>query len=269
MTEQATQIATAAAPTAAGPTVPAGWYDDPASASHVRWWNGVGWTEHVTEKPSEAARVATTSIPVAPAVSHHDQLRAGVSKGASGTAPSWLIGFSPLIAAVLAVAAGYVYLYLTPNALVFVVVTVTYLLTLLWAFQDVATLKKRGFRPASALFALGGGLVYLVARRVRTAGSGALVAFIALAVLVVGIPGVIGATGAAKPLLKAAEIQSNISWSIVRSGEASNLQCPPTMDVSTPGATYECTVTLPDGRPSTVTVTVNDTHGNYSYHLNQ
>ena len=32
--------------------VPAGWYEDPASTEHVRWWNGVEWTEHVREKPT-------------------------------------------------------------------------------------------------------------------------------------------------------------------------------------------------------------------------
>lgn len=34
--------------------VPAGWYEDPASAAHVRWWNGLAWTEHTAPKPSAA-----------------------------------------------------------------------------------------------------------------------------------------------------------------------------------------------------------------------
>lgn len=32
--------------------VPAGWYEDPASSAHVRWWNGLAWTEHTALKPS-------------------------------------------------------------------------------------------------------------------------------------------------------------------------------------------------------------------------
>lgn len=40
MTDQATRI------------VPAGWYEDPASSAHVRWWNGLAWTEHTTLKPT-------------------------------------------------------------------------------------------------------------------------------------------------------------------------------------------------------------------------
>lgn len=44
MTDQATRI------------VPAGWYEDPASTAHVRWWNGLAWTEHTTLKPTAAPR---------------------------------------------------------------------------------------------------------------------------------------------------------------------------------------------------------------------
>ncbi|WBU38379.1 DUF2510 domain-containing protein [Homoserinibacter sp. YIM 151385] len=55
--------------------VPAGWYDDPESSENVRWWNGLGWTEHVERKPetapaeaaSEAAAPAAQAAPAAPA----------------------------------------------------------------------------------------------------------------------------------------------------------------------------------------------------------
>jgi len=36
--------------------VPAGWYEDPASRAHVRWWNGLAWTEHTALKPVEQPR---------------------------------------------------------------------------------------------------------------------------------------------------------------------------------------------------------------------
>jgi hypothetical protein len=26
---------------------PAGWYRDPLGAEQLRWWNGLGWTNHV------------------------------------------------------------------------------------------------------------------------------------------------------------------------------------------------------------------------------
>ena len=52
MTDQATRV------------VPAGWYEDPASSAHVRWWNGLAWTEHTTLKPTTPPVEQT---PVAPA----------------------------------------------------------------------------------------------------------------------------------------------------------------------------------------------------------
>jgi hypothetical protein len=39
--------------------VPAGWYQDPADDTKVRWWNGLTWTEHVEIKPAgQGAAVA-------------------------------------------------------------------------------------------------------------------------------------------------------------------------------------------------------------------
>ena len=31
--------------------VPAGWYDDPRGAQQYRYWDGVGWTDHVVPAP--------------------------------------------------------------------------------------------------------------------------------------------------------------------------------------------------------------------------
>lgn len=49
MTDQATRV------------VPAGWYEDPASNAHVRWWNGLAWTEHTAIKPTPAPVVQPTT----------------------------------------------------------------------------------------------------------------------------------------------------------------------------------------------------------------
>jgi hypothetical protein len=38
----------AAAPAAASPAVPAGWYADPAGRFELRYWDGGTWTEHVS-----------------------------------------------------------------------------------------------------------------------------------------------------------------------------------------------------------------------------
>lgn len=41
----------------ATPSVPAGWYQDPAGGTRSRWWDGTQWTEHYQE-PYTAAGVA-------------------------------------------------------------------------------------------------------------------------------------------------------------------------------------------------------------------
>ncbi|MFC5501281.1 DUF2510 domain-containing protein [Lysinimonas soli] len=48
MTDQATRV------------VPAGWYQDPAASEQVRWWNGLGWTEHVRDKPTTQPAISAT-----------------------------------------------------------------------------------------------------------------------------------------------------------------------------------------------------------------
>ena len=32
---------------------PAGWYNDPLGIPQLRWWNGIGWTNHVQEHRAE------------------------------------------------------------------------------------------------------------------------------------------------------------------------------------------------------------------------
>ena len=47
---------TVAAGTAAGsaPVFPPGWYLDPTSSAHLRWWSGEGWTDHLQPLPVAA-----------------------------------------------------------------------------------------------------------------------------------------------------------------------------------------------------------------------
>ena len=32
---------------------PAGWYRDPLGIPQLRWWNGIGWTNHIQEERHE------------------------------------------------------------------------------------------------------------------------------------------------------------------------------------------------------------------------
>lgn len=44
-----------ATPHAPAPAVPAGWHDDPEGSGRLRYWDGIGWTEHYADKPGAAA----------------------------------------------------------------------------------------------------------------------------------------------------------------------------------------------------------------------
>lgn len=44
--------------------VPAGWYQDPADDTKVRWWNGLTWTEHVEVKPAGQGAAAAGALAI-------------------------------------------------------------------------------------------------------------------------------------------------------------------------------------------------------------
>jgi hypothetical protein len=43
-----TQVAPTTPPQSTTPSVPAGWYSDPAGRFELRYWDGTAWTEHVS-----------------------------------------------------------------------------------------------------------------------------------------------------------------------------------------------------------------------------
>ena len=398
MTDQATRV------------VPAGWYDDPASPTRVRWWNGIAWTEHVADKPSAedqaaaaaraaeeraaaeraaaerdavarqqaaaAASAAAASAAAASAGSYvgattatdtgtaggadagyvsspsanlfaaesSDQAAARVAaarqmevefgigtsetpivgstgsdafgtSGGSGygagtddtawrststgsiateslatgsipamdgrrrdlpdryllpdagtsTGPAWLIALSPLLTLVLAAAAGYIYLFFFPQPIIFAVVGIAYLLTILWALADVRTLRARGFEPASAVFALLGAFVYLIARRVRVAGAGPLVTFLLLGIAAIGAPVAAYATGFAQPMIVAVEVQDTLVRELVGGGTATSVSCPLWLGSTAEGTTYTCEAVMPTGDERLVWVSLDTSTGDFSY----
>jgi hypothetical protein len=66
---------------AATDTIPPGWYSDPTNEEAKRWWDGSGWTQHVSIAAAE-----TTAAPVAPAVSEYTPLQ---PLGNTGTSPQF------------------------------------------------------------------------------------------------------------------------------------------------------------------------------------
>jgi hypothetical protein len=61
--------------------VPAGWYEDPASRAHVRWWNGLAWTEHTALKPTPVPVVVPP--PVTPSYGQYGDAYATGQNGTS------------------------------------------------------------------------------------------------------------------------------------------------------------------------------------------
>jgi Protein of unknown function (DUF2510) len=46
------------------PSMPPGWYADPAMPGRVRWWSGTAWTDHVSDPPSPTPYVPSQAAPV-------------------------------------------------------------------------------------------------------------------------------------------------------------------------------------------------------------
>lgn len=341
MTDQATRV------------VPAGWYEDPASSAHVRWWNGLAWTEHTTLKPtapprpqtpveqfaSGAAgaaatgqvttatgsvhtaetlariaearelerqygistaehdiivRAATSGVETSPGIGATETAGVAASRAeddaeaayrgwraeayddpedepGTATASSWFIALWPVLTLVAAIAAAYVYFYVTPEPsvagipVVAAVVLVPYLLSILWAATDARRLRANGHRPASPGLAVLGPLVYLVGRRVRVPGSGPLVTLIVLTLLAVGGPLAAYLTGAAAPATKALEIQQTIRADYVGSGQLASVACPIFVESIAMGALYDCEGIAPDGSRQVIWVSIDNAEGDFSY----
>ena len=274
-TEQATRV------------VPAGWYQDPANASNVRWWNGITWTDHVEAKPTDQQAAAAGALALeARAMERQYGISTAeneiITRAATGgtshlrkapttTVSAWLLGFTPLIAFVLAIAGAYVYFYVTPTPLVAAVAVVVYVLGFLWAVGDSRALAARGHTIASPLWALGlpviGPLLYLVNRRRRAPGSSPLIAFLVLFAIAAGIPLVGVVSGSALTITKALEVQQAIRADLVESGAATSVTCPPILESVAAGTVFTCDAVLDTGETVHVWVSFDNEQGQFSWAL--
>lgn len=184
----------------------------------------------------------------------------------ASTASAWMIALSPLLALVVGIAAAYVYLYLFPNGIVFVIAAaIPYLLCVLWAFADARTLRGRGYAPPSPRFALLTGLGYLIVRRSRVPGNGAIAMLLVVAALAFGTPLAAVATGQTQGLANALNVQRTISADYISHGKAVFVNCPPFVDAVTIGSLYTCDATTATGVHRTVWVSIDGDNGKFSY----
>ncbi len=225
-------------------------------------------------RDAESSRDATVT-PINPAA-REAAAAAAARQGARGrvgghatartaTGAAWLVALTPVLTFGTAVASAYVYLYVSQNPLVFLAFLLPYLLGFLWALSDGRTLASRGFDAPHPAWALLGALCYLIVRRLRVAGNGALVMFLVVGALVIGLPVAAYATGALKPLSHALTIQNTISADYVGSGRATSVNCPPFVDASTAGTLYTCDATLGNGVVKPVWVSIDGDNGQFSY----
>jgi hypothetical protein len=284
--------------------VPAGWYQDPANAANVRWWNGLTWTDHVEAKPADQQAATAGSLALearalerqhgittaendiimsaAHGTGHTDkqagQPRTGTiaivgpqSAVSTGTISSWLLGITPVIAFVLTLLAGYVFFYVTPTPLVAAVAVVVWVLGFLWAVGDSRTLATRGHTIASPLWSLAlpviGPILYLINRRRRAVGSGPLIASIVLLLITAGIPLAGIASGSAVVVTKALEVQQAVRADLVDSGAATSVTCPPILESVAAGTVFTCDAVIPSGDTVHVWVSFDNEQGQFSWAL--
>jgi hypothetical protein len=280
--------------------VPAGWYQDPANAANVRWWNGITWTDHVELKPADQQAAAagalalearamerqhgitTAENDIIMSAAHGDtqsgQPRTGTiaivgphSAASTGTISSWLLGVTPVIAFLLTLLAGYVFFYVTPTPLVAAIAVVVYVLGFLWAIGDSRALATRGHKIASPLWSLAlpvvGPMLYLISRRRRATGTAPLIAFLVLLAITAGIPLVAVATGGAATVTKALEVQQAVRADLVGTGAATSVTCPPVLESVAAGTVFTCDAVIPSGETVHVWVSFDNEQGQFSWAL--
>lgn len=284
MTDQATRV------------TPAGWYEDPADVTHVRWWNGVAWTEHTEPKPGlEAAATASTesastetAAPVvatdpvlepaaesepATAAAHPLTRREAIAAEGGRQAPDarrsatgtvWLIALLPVIAFVIGIAALYVVAYVAPSPWVALAALLPYLLGLLWAISDSRQLAARGFPAPRPLWALLTPLGYLIARRLRVPGTGPLVLFAITTVVAVAAPLLFWFSGASSIVTVPVRVQHAVQTQLVDTGRLRSVSCPPLIGSLSPGTLFTCDAVAKSGVPTEVWVSIDSPDGTFS-----
>lgn len=214
------------------------------------------------------SRPAGALNPDNPAVQRAAAAHSTGARSHTTTGAAWLIALTPLLTVLLGLTAAYVFFYMTPAPVVFVIaVLLPYLLGLLWALNDGRTLKSRGFAPPSPWWALLTSLGYLILRRMRVPGSGPLFMFGIIGALAIALPAATYASGAIQPLSNALAIQNTISTDYLDSGRAVSVSCPPFVGAATTGTLYSCSATLATGVVKQVWVSIDGPDGKFSYSM--
>ncbi|MCS0498009.1 DUF2510 domain-containing protein [Protaetiibacter mangrovi] len=248
--------------------VPAGWYENPADPTQVRWWNGIAWTDHVQAKPDlEAAALAESAELDEQFADATASLRPRGRVASTSTMSSWLLAFSPILFIAAVAASIYAQLYYVQSPITWLIMLVPYALGVMWGIFDIRKLTRWGHTPPAVFWAFLTPLGYLIARKMTVAGWGQLGTFVGILLAAGAAHLALWTTGAAEPLEFAITIQTEIRDDLVGSGVATAVACPPVADTTTVGAIYTCDATLTDGTHRNVWVSIDSENGDYSYTL--
>ncbi|AYF98889.1 DUF2510 domain-containing protein [Protaetiibacter intestinalis] len=253
MTDQATRV------------VPAGWYQDPSDAEKVRWWNGIAWTDHTQDKPDLDAIAEAETAELEEKFAESAAVRSRVRVRSTSTSESWLLAFSPILLALGLLAAGWAWLYVSPQLLwVGVAVAVVYAFGVVVALLDRRKLRRWGHTAPGVILVILGAFVYLLGRAVRLKSWALPIVWLGLLVALVGGPAAAWFGGALPSVQLAVGIQAELRDELVGNGTASAVSCPPVADTTTVGSLYTCDVTLVDGSHKTLWVSIDSEQGDYS-----
>ena len=274
-----------------GAPTPAGWYADPAGSTQLRWWDGTAWTAHLAAPPTPAPTPMPTPQPQYAAPSHSvvepapyvpmggtyapaapsgtGSLGTGTGygsgygaqpvqvyePGSSNTGGVWIVAFSPILFAILALVTVFL-VYQNPTAvgslvpILYGVAIVLIAIIVFAAARDRQTLFRRGYdNPASFWWALLNP-VYIILRTVRVShevhrGSAPLWTWIGAWICSGVIIGV-GTVAMLPTLLASSMVQTGTSLAAsIQNGMDSKggnylVTCPPTVSFVV-GDEFSCT----------------------------
>ncbi|MFK4728823.1 DUF2510 domain-containing protein [Agromyces mediolanus] len=177
-----------------GQQIAPGWYPDPAGGGGQRWWDGIGWTEHLAPAAAPAASAAP-AVPGAPSPAPYQGYGVPVHRVPDGTPTStvwvWLVVFLPIIPLVMlffwdvrgyleaSVASPYAAstaIFFDPWYLTLMILGwIVYGLSVWFSYLDYAALAKLGYvRRFHWAWTFLSALVYVIGRSVfvrREAGG--------------------------------------------------------------------------------------------------
>lgn len=242
---------------------PAGWYPDPSGQQGLRWWDGLQWGPHAPQPATPAAALAM-AVPVP-----------GAGQARSPIPWAWGVAAMPVIQLIVGVVVGLAAgMSVGGPGAVFAGVIVAALLGIFMAVKDARALRAAGEPFSSGLVAwcLLSGWAYLLARAIkrvnRTNKDWVLFTVSALTWLVVVVIATpVISSAVTSTVFNRAKVQSDIAQGIYhQTGTSVTVNCPQDPSLRQ-GSQFQCVATAVGGSTAMVTVTIQDSSGDYTWQI--